>query len=177
MRLKDFIDNFVCRNSLIRLWTPIKGGHKLLCRDTSKGFEDVTMEWEILDGSSWQSIYKYNEVIGIKDILVDGFYREAINIVIKTEIKEKDSNMLELTFEEELRLKNMMGRVVRHFKGKDYLVMDVAEHTETGATLVIYKALYGDNLVYARPIKMFLSEVDRNKYPNVTQKYRLELKE
>lgn len=79
------------------------------------------------------------------------------------------------------------GTVVQHFKRKMlteaeradstqylYEILGVAHHTETGEKLAVYRALYGEGKICARPLDMFLSETDHEKYPQAKQKFRFE---
>ena len=69
----------------------------------------------------------------------------------------------------------------RHFKGARSFVITVAAHSETGEKLVVYRCMDNNGKtnhkdgIYARPLEMFLSEVDKDKYPNVQTKYRFTL--
>jgi hypothetical protein len=49
--------------------------------------------------------------------------------------------------------------VYRHYKGKDYLVMGLAHHSETREPLVVYRCLYDDYSLWVRPETMFKETV------------------
>lgn len=66
------------------------------------------------------------------------------------------------------------GDTVRHFKGNLYEVLCFARDSETQEDVVVYRAMYGERGVWVRPKAMFLSAVDRDKYPDAVQTYRFE---
>lgn len=68
----------------------------------------------------------------------------------------------------------LAGKTFKHFKGELYDVMHIGVHSETSELYVVYKT-HGLTIgIWIRPLKMFLSEVDHKKYPDVKQKYRFE---
>lgn len=73
--------------------------------------------------------------------------------------------------------KCLIGRVYRHFKGDYYIVENIALDCETCEEVVVYRQLYGDGKLWVRPLKSFISLVDKEKYPNATQTRRFELVE
>lgn len=48
----------------------------------------------------------------------------------------------------------------RHFKGKEYEVIGVATHSETGEPLVVYRPLYGEGALWVRPLSMFTDTIE-----------------
>ena len=67
-----------------------------------------------------------------------------------------------------------VGSIVQHFKGGLYRIIAFPRHSETGEAMVVYESLIDGN-VWVRPYGMFVSPVDKIKYPNVSQEYRLEI--
>lgn len=72
----------------------------------------------------------------------------------------------------ELKIKG----IYRHFKGDYYLVEDVAKSSDDGVTpFVIYRKLYGDGSLFIRELEDFMGEINKEKYPDVEEKYKFEL--
>lgn len=135
---------------------------------------------------------EYSSEYDIGDIFqIDGTWYGGVHITGKSgvpvsldreeymELDTEPETQEEVILERDIR----EGDIVRHFKREwvsedtsEYLykVLAFAAHTETGERLVIYQALYAPFKTCARPYAMFMSEVDREKYPDIRQKYRFE---
>lgn len=135
---------------------------------------------------------EYSSEYAVGDIFeITGTWYGGVHIKGKSGVPvslDKDE-YVELDTEPEVPIKDAaernlhVGDIVQHFKrewvSKDtseylYKILAFAQHTETGENLVIYQGLYAPFKVCARPYGMFMSEVDREKYPDVEQKYRFE---
>ena len=71
-------------------------------------------------------------------------------------------------------LEVVVGGIYKHFKGFKILVIAIAKHSETLEKMIVYKHLDTDE-IWVRPYDMFISKVDKNKYPDIKQEYRFEL--
>lgn len=64
--------------------------------------------------------------------------------------------------------------VYKHFKGNIYQIISIALDSETLEQVVVYQQLYSPFQMYVRPLEMFLSKTDKDKYPDAIQEYRFE---
>ena len=100
----------------------------------------------------------------------DNDYDATINFL--KEYLQENQKTEGATMEAKRRLH--LENIVRHFKGGLYKILEFSTHTETNEKLVTYQSLT-DHRVWTRPYDMFMSKVDKEKYPNATQEYRMEL--
>jgi len=74
-----------------------------------------------------------------------------------------------------MQLRDIKPGIWRHFKGNRYQVIGLARHSETDEPMVVYRALYGDGVLWVRPASMWLETVERD--GQIFQRFVLETEE
>ena len=111
----------------------------------------------------WQQLH----IDESENFTLDGENEPNCDLVLLTRHFKKDNSNMQ--FDRPLPKK---GEKYKHFKlGKIVTVIGVSRHTETEEITVVYEY---EGTIWNRPLEMFMSEVDKEKYPNVSQKYRFE---
>lgn len=134
--------------------------------DSKRYIEEIlTSTYRFLDDTEmWQQLH----VEESESFELDGEDKENCDLALLTRHFKKD-------VQQDIERKVVIGGKYRHFKiGKIVTVIGVSRHTETEEVTVVYDY---EGKIWNRPIDMFLSEVDHEKYPNAKQKYRFELVE
>lgn len=160
--------------SILRAQSELMKGKRMSRVRIIKKNDEYTSEYQVGDifqiTGTW---YGGVHIVGKSGIPVSLDREEYMELDTEPEAEE----------EETVRRDIREGDLVQHFKREwvsehtaEYLykVLAFAQHTETGEKLVIYQAMYPPFKICARPYGMFMSEVDREKYPEVKQKYRFE---
>lgn len=133
--------------------------------DTNESIGEVLKDILYI-GETWQQLH----IEESEEFELDGEDKENCDLALLTRHFKKDNSNME--FDRPLPER---GQKYKHFKlGKIVTVIGISRHTETEEVTVVYQ--YEDS-IWNRPLEMFMSEVDREKYPDAKQKYRFELVE
>lgn len=133
--------------------------------DTKESIEEALKEI-LYSGETWQQLH----VEESEEFELDGEDKENCDLALLTRHFTKDNSNMQ--FDRPLPVR---GQKYRHFKiGKIVTIIGISRHTETEEVTIVYQ--YEDS-IWNRPLEMFMSEVDREKYPDAKQKYRFELVE
>ena len=134
-----------------------------LVSDRNTTSKDLESYMDAMRGEWWQQLH----IEQSEDFDLDGEDKPNCGLALLTRHFKADNISTE--FDRPLPKK---GEKYRHFKlGKIVTVIGISRHTETEELTVVYEY---EGTIWNRPIEMFMSEVDRGKYPNATQKYRFE---
>lgn len=134
-----------------------------LVSDRNTTSKDLESYMGAMYGEWWQQLY----IEQSEDFDLDGEDKPNCDLALLTRHFKADNIRTE--FDRPLPQK---GEKYKHFKiGKIVTIIGISRHTETEEISVVYEY---EGTIWSRPLEMFMSEVDRGKYPNATQKYRFE---